>query len=100
MKTCKMLQGISQGTGVKIEEVLCLDECGMGPNVEIAGRIVNGVKTEADVKAIFDWTRTEVATEEEEEKQETEVEADADADDGPKLFLFGDDNADAGGLIL
>jgi hypothetical protein len=37
---------------------------------------------------------------EEEEKQETEVEADADADDGPKLFLFGDDNADAGGLIL
>jgi hypothetical protein len=37
---------------------------------------------------------------EEEENQETEVEADADADDGPKLFLFGDDNADAGGLIL
>ena len=72
LKTCKMLQGISQGTGVKIEEVLCLDECGMGPNVEIAGRIVNGVKTEADVKAVFDWTRTEFATEEEEEKQDEE----------------------------
>ena len=54
-KTCGMFQALAEGTGVTIEEVICLDECGMGPNVELPdGKVVNGVKTEEDVKAVLD----------------------------------------------
>ena len=37
--------------GVDVVEVVCLDECGMGPNVQCGedGPIVNGVKTQDDV---------------------------------------------------
>ena len=36
---------------VDVVEVVCLDECGMGPNVQCGedGPIVNGVKTQDDV---------------------------------------------------
>ena len=43
--------------GVDIVEIRCLDECGMGPNVQINGDdgpIINGVKTEDDVKKVVD----------------------------------------------
>ena len=43
--------------GVEIVEIRCLDECGMGPNVQINGDdgpIINGVKTEDDVKKVVD----------------------------------------------
>ena len=54
-KTCGMFQALAEATGVTIEEVICLDECGMGPNVELPdGKVVNGVKTEDDVKAVLD----------------------------------------------
>ena len=54
-KTCGMFQSLAEVTGVTIEEVVCLDECGMGPNVELPdGKVVNGVKTEEDVKAVLE----------------------------------------------
>lgn len=43
--------------GVEIVEIRCLGECGMGPNVQINGDdgpIINGVKTEDDVKKVVD----------------------------------------------
>ena len=54
-KTCGMFQALAEGTGVTVEEVICLDECGMGQNVELPdGKVVNGVKTEDDVKAVLE----------------------------------------------
>ena len=51
-----MFQAQAEGTNVTIEEVICLDECGMGPNVEIDGKVVNGVKTKEQVKAVLEKT--------------------------------------------
>jgi NADH:ubiquinone oxidoreductase subunit E len=53
-KTCGIFETLAEETDVTIEEVLCLDECGMGPNVEVEGKVVNGVKTEEDVKAVLE----------------------------------------------
>ena len=54
-RTVALFEALAEGTGVTIEEVICLDECGMGPNVELPdGKVVNGVKTEEDVKAVLD----------------------------------------------
>eukprot|EP00873_Tetraselmis_striata_P011532 jgi/Tetstr1/431796/TSEL_021291.t1 len=41
--------------GVDIEEQDCLDECGMGPNVQVQpdGKILNGLKTRDAVAAMF-----------------------------------------------
>ena len=55
-RVCGMFQAQAEGTNVTIEEVICLDECGMGPNVEIDGKVVNGVKTEEQVKAVLEKT--------------------------------------------
>ena len=55
-KTLAMFEALGL-EGVEIVEIRCLDECGMGPNVQINGDdgpIINGVKTEDDVKKVVD----------------------------------------------
>ena len=57
-KTLALFEALFEGVeGVDIVEIKCLDECGMGPNVQINGDdgpIINGVKTEDDVKKVVD----------------------------------------------
>ena len=55
-KTLAMFQALGL-EDVDIVEIMCLDECGMGPNVQINGDdgpIINSVKTEEDVKKVAD----------------------------------------------
>lgn len=50
-RTLAMFEALAEAEGVDVVEVVCLDECGMGPNVQCGedGPIVNGVKTQDDV---------------------------------------------------
>ena len=51
-KTLAMLQALAGTKDVEVVEVVCLDECGMGPNCRLGGDdgpVVNGVKTQEDV---------------------------------------------------
>ena len=51
-KTLAMLQALAGTKEVEVVEVVCLDECEMGPNCRLGGDdgpVVNGVKTQEDV---------------------------------------------------
>mmetsp|Transcript_20154 Transcript_20154/g.64135 ORF Transcript_20154/g.64135 Transcript_20154/m.64135 type:complete len:130 (+) Transcript_20154:1000-1389(+) len=60
-KTLELMQALAPPELVAVEEVDCLSECGIGPNIEVLpggeadapGKVVNGCKTEEDVAKLL-----------------------------------------------